>query len=238
MKDVSRIALIIQARVNSSRLPGKMILPFADSNLVEISIEKVKKSNFPISNFYLSIRDQEIIDISKKHGVNYYYRSDNSVRNDDVVAFTLPEVLEWWDKLDYDYYILMSACNPLLKISTLNSFVDSFVNSDYDSLMSVIEHRRFFFKPSGEIFQEYNGTEQQKRTFNTKFVEPIYSAGPLRAGKMSDIGKHIYMGDFNIPNSVPFFKYNSDEYIDIDYRWEFEAAQALYKEKKKLSKDI
>jgi CMP-N-acetylneuraminic acid synthetase len=222
MKDVSRIALIIQARVNSSRLPGKMILPFADSNLVEISIEKVKKSNFPISNFYLSIRDQEIIDISKKHGVNYYYRSDNSVRNDDVVAFTLPEVLEWWDKLDYDYYILMSACNPLLKISTLNSF----------------EHRRFFFKPSGEIFQEYNGTEQQKRTFNTKFVEPIYSAGPLRAGKMSDIGKHIYMGDFNIPNSVPFFKYNSDEYIDIDYRWEFEAAQALYKEKKKLSKDI
>ena len=238
MKDINRIAFVIQARVNSSRLPGKMILPFADSSLTEISIEKIKKTNFPLSNFYISARDQEIIDLCNKHGVKYYYRSENSVRNDDVVGFTLPEVLEWWDKLDYDYYIILNACNPLVTVDTLNSFIDSFVNSEHDSLMSVMEHKHFFFTSEGQWFQGYNGTDEQKRTLNTKFVEPIFSTGPIFAGKMSDIGKHIYMGDFDKPNQVPFFKFNSEEYIDIDYRYEFEAAQALYREKKKLNENI
>tara|TARA_R110000851_G_scaffold260859_4_gene413387 strand:- start:3796 stop:4512 length:717 start_codon:yes stop_codon:yes gene_type:complete len=238
MKDLKKVALLVQARVNSSRLPSKMIKPFSDSSLIDICIEKIKKSKFPLSNFYLSIREQELIEISKKHSVNYYYRSENSVRNDDIIGFTLPEVLEWWDKLDYEYYILLSACNPILKISTLNSFIDFFLKSDEDSLCSVQEHRDFFFKYDGEMFQKYNGTPEQKATFNTKFIEPLYSAGPIRAGKMSDIGKNIYMGDFNIPGSVPFFHYSSDEFVDIDYQWQFDVAEVLYEKKKALGENI
>ena len=48
---------------------------------------------------------------------------------------------------------------------------------------------------------------------------------------MSDIGKHIYMGEFNKPNNPPMITYPSDQYADIDYEWEFNAVEALYKQK-------
>ena len=238
MKNINDICFIIQSRVNSSRLPGKMINKFSTSNLTEIAIDKIKKSKFPIDNFYLSIRDKELIDIANKHKVKYYYRTESSIRNDDKISFTLPEVFEWWDKLDYKYYILMNACNPLVTIGTIDRFIDEFLNSDSNGLFSVMEHKRFFYKADGTTFQEFNGSEEAKATFNTKFIEPIYSGGPLRAGTMSDVGKNIYMGDFNIPNSVPFFIYDSSEYMDIDYQWEFDVAEALYEKKISLGENI
>ena len=236
-KDINKICFILQARVNSSRLPGKMIKPFSNSSLIEISIDKIKKSKFPIENLHLSIRDKELLDIAEKHNVNHYFRSEQSVRNDDVVPFTLPEVFEWWDKLDYDYYILMNACNPLVSIDTINKFIDKFINSEDNGLFSVVEHKRFFYEKDGNIFQKFNGSEEAKRTFNTKFIEPIYSGGPLRAGKMSDIGDNIYMGDFD--KSPPtMIVYPSKEYVDIDYQWEFDVAETLYEKKISLGENI
>lgn len=231
MKAIDKICFILQARVNSSRLPNKMIKPFADSSLIEIAIDKIKSSTFPNKNIYLSANDPELIDIANKKQVNIFKRSDNSTRNDDVIPFTLPEVFEWWDKLDYDYYILMNACNPLVEINTINDFIHTFVNNNQNGLFSVLEHKRFFYKKDGTIFQDFNGSDEAKVTFNTKFIEPIYSGGPLRAGKMSDIGKHIYMGEFNKPQDPPMIEYPSDQYADIDYEWEFNAVEALYKSK-------
>ena len=238
MKDLNRVCFIIQSRVNSTRMPGKMIKPFGESNLTEIAVDKIKKSILPNKNFYLSVRDRELIDIARKHNIQYYLRGENSIRNDDTVPFTLPEVFEWWDKLDYDYYIIMNACNPLVHIETINNFITEFVQSTSDGLFSVVEHKRFFFKKDGTIFQDFYGSEEAKVTLNSKYIETIYSGGPLRAGKMTDVGKHIYMGDFNKPNSVPLFHYNPDEYIDIDYQWEFDVAEALYKKKLEIGENI
>jgi CMP-N-acetylneuraminic acid synthetase len=228
MKDLKDICFIIQARTNSSRLPGKMIKPFAESSLIEISIDKIKNSIFPNENFYLSVNDEELIDIANKHNVNVFLRDKQSTRNDDVIPFTLPEVFDWWDKLDYKYYILMNACNPLVKIDTINQFINEFINSKDNGLFSVIEHKRFFYKKDGSTFQEFYGSDEAKVTFNTKYIEPIYSGGPLRAGTMEDIGNHIYMGNFQQQNNPPFFIYPSDEYADIDYGWEFQSVESLY----------
>jgi CMP-N-acetylneuraminic acid synthetase len=231
MKILNNICFILQARVNSSRLPKKMIKPFAGSSLIEIAIDKIKSSIFPNKNIYLSVNDSELIDIANNKQINIFKRSNNSTRNDDVNPFTLPEVFEWWDKLNYDYYILMNACNPLVEIDTINNFINTFSSNNQNGLFSVLEHKRFFYKKDGTIFQKFNGSDKAKVTFNTKFIEPIYSGGPLRAGKMSDIGKHIYMGEFNKPQDPPMIEYPSDQYADIDYEWEFNAVEALYKQK-------
>jgi CMP-N-acetylneuraminic acid synthetase len=200
----------------------------AESSLIEISIDKIKNSIFPNENFYLSVNDEELIDIANKHNVNVFLRDKQSTRNDDVIPFTLPEVFDWWDKLDYKYYILMNACNPLVKIDTINQFINEFINSKDNGLFSVIEHKRFFYKKDGSTFQEFYGSDEAKVTFNTKYIEPIYSGGPLRAGTMEDIGNHIYMGNFQQQNNPPFFIYPSDEYADIDYGWEFQSVESLY----------
>ena len=45
MKDIKDVVFIIQARTQSTRVPNKMLRPFASSNLFEIAIKKVLSSN-------------------------------------------------------------------------------------------------------------------------------------------------------------------------------------------------
>ena len=61
MKDIKDILVVIQARLNSQRVPQKMIRPFNDTNLFEIAIKKVLNSNLiPKDNFYVSICEPEL----------------------------------------------------------------------------------------------------------------------------------------------------------------------------------
>ena len=72
MKDIKDICFIIQARTQSTRVPNKMLRPFADSNLFTIAINKILQSKIiPKDNFYLSIMDEELVNIAKKYNINY-----------------------------------------------------------------------------------------------------------------------------------------------------------------------
>ena len=64
---------------------------------------------------------------------------------------------------------------------------------------------------------------------NTKTVQTTYEATHcLYAGKMSEIGNGIWMGDLN-SNGVELFIMNNEfETFDIDYSWQFNIAQQLY----------
>jgi CMP-N-acetylneuraminic acid synthetase len=233
-KKIEEICFVINARLGSSRLPGKMLKPFAGTSLFELAIDKIISSKFPQEQLYLSLFDKPLKDIASEKGINIYHRSAQSVRADNTPqsAFTLPEVFEWWEHLQdkYEYYFFVNACCPLLKVSTINSFVDEFLSSDSDGLFSVIEHRRFFYRKDSSIINDYTGTEEAKITFNTKFVEPLYSAAPLRAGRLSDIGKHIYMGTFTQNNDPPLWVVPHEEAADIDYLEEFVRAEKMYVE--------
>ena len=49
MKSIDDIAIIIQARLGSKRIPQKMIKPFAGTTLTDIFLEKIKQcKSFPV----------------------------------------------------------------------------------------------------------------------------------------------------------------------------------------------
>jgi len=235
VKNLEDVCFVINARMGSSRLPGKMLKPFADTSLFELAINKVTESSFPTRQFFVSLRDEELKQIANQNNINIYHRSGQSVRKDNVVPFTLPEVFEWWEDLskNYKYYILMNACCPLIEVSTINSFIEEFISSNASGLFSVVEHKRFFYRGDSSIINDFHGSEEAKITFNTKFVEPLYSAAPLRAGILKDIGSHKYMGTFESPADPPLWKVNAIEATDVDYEEEFLFAETLYKSRKK-----
>jgi len=73
MKNVNDISFMIQARLDSKRLPGKMLLPFGESNLFEIAIQKlVDCKSIPNRNIYLALYDQELKDIAGKYPSMYF----------------------------------------------------------------------------------------------------------------------------------------------------------------------
>jgi N-acylneuraminate cytidylyltransferase len=226
MKKINDIAFIIQARTQSTRVPNKMLRPFAHSNLFEIAIEKVLQSTIiPRNNFYLSIMDDELIEIAKKHNVNYFVRSEESTQE----PVTLQKALEWHYKLPFKYFVIINACNPLLKVETIDNFVKQFLEVDSNGLFGVFEKKTFLFNNEGKMLNRFFGEDKYLATLETKFVETCYEAAhSLYAGSTEDISNGIYMGTFKECGNPSFFIMDEIECFDIDWQWQFEVAEKLY----------
>ena len=228
MKDIKDVVFIIQARTQSTRVPNKMLRPFADSNLFEIAIKKVLSSNIiPRDNFYLSIMDDELIDIAKKYGVNYFIRSEESTQE----PVTLQKALEWYDKLPFKYYVIINACNPLLTIQTIEKFIDKFLQSESRGMFGVFEKKTFLFNNDGVMLNKFYGDDKYLASLETKYVETCYEAAhSLYGGTLKDIGNDVYMGSFKKSKDPDFFVMEEIECFDIDWEWQFELAERMYVE--------
>ena len=65
MKNIKDIAVIVQARTNSQRIPNKMLRPFANTNLFELVLSKLLKSKvIPKQNIIASVYEDELKEIA------------------------------------------------------------------------------------------------------------------------------------------------------------------------------
>ena len=120
MKSIDNICVVIQARLSSERVPQKMIKPFAGTTITDIAVKTVLESKvIPRDNFYLSLYEEELKDIANKHGANIFHRSKESAFSEGT---PLTLMYEWWNKLPYDYCVLVNACAPFLTTETIDSF--------------------------------------------------------------------------------------------------------------------
>ena len=227
MKNINEVVFIIQARTQSTRVPNKMLREFAGSSLFEVAINKFLSSSIiPKENICLSILDDELIDIANKYELSVFNRSKESTYE----PISLQKIFEWYDKLDYKYYVILNGCSPLLKVKTLDNFIEDFLTSSSNGLFSVFEKKHFMYDLNHRMVNNFLGEKKYLTTFETKLLETIYeAAGCLYAGTMSDIGKDIYMGTFKFKNDPKFYIMNEYESLDVDYPWQFEMAEILYK---------
>ena len=149
MKSINDILFVIQARLNSQRVPKKMIKDFNGTNLFSVAIDKVLESKIiPKDNFYVSICEDELIDIANDKGVNIYNRSYESANNDN----SLQKIYEWHDKLPFKYVVKINGCSPLLKTETIDGFVKKFVEQEEEYKDEIVEGKKVkVYKPRVEV---------------------------------------------------------------------------------------
>ena len=222
MKDIKDICFVTMARKNSERVHNKMLKPFCGTNLLSLLFTKLKSSNvIPIQNVYLSAYEDEIIEVAKEHQINVYHRSEKSVKSE---GDDLRELFEWYNKLPYKYVVLLNACNPLLRIETIDSFVEKFMNSDSESGFAVFEKKTYYWDKNGKAITDWRGETR----LNTKYVEPVYEAAHcLYASRMDIIGDGYWM-DTKSPPEPELFVMSELESFDIDYQWQFEIGEVMY----------
>ena len=79
-----RIVLIIQARISSTRLPGKTMLPLAGEPLIFRMVERLKKCK-KIDEIVIATsnnpEDKVLAEVAKKLNVSYFYGSLLDVRD-------------------------------------------------------------------------------------------------------------------------------------------------------------
>ena len=148
MKSVNDIAVIVQARTNSQRIPNKMLRPFANTNLFELVLSKLLKSKvIPKQNIIASVYEDELKEIANNLNVNTYNRSYESANNDN----SLQKIYEWHDKLPFKYVIKVNGCSPLLKIETIDKFIQQFIKQKEENLFGAIETKDYYWNKEGKL---------------------------------------------------------------------------------------
>ena len=223
MKNIGDILFVIQARLNSQRVPQKMIKDFNGTNLFSIAIDKVLDSEvIPKDNFYVSICEDELIDIANDKGVNIYERSYESANNDN----SLQKIYEWHDKLPFKYVVKINGCSPLLKTETIDGFVKQFVEQEEENLFGVIETKDYYWNKDGKLVTPW---PEDQTIMNTKAVEVTYKAAhTLYASRMDLIKRNMFMGDFQKEGGIKLYPMDELETFDIDYEWQFKLGEQLY----------
>ena len=228
MKDIKDICVVVQARLGSERVPAKMLKEFAGTTLMDIMCQKILKSeSIPKENFFLSIYEEELLENASKYDLNVFHRSEKSANSEGT---PLTDMYEWWDKLPFKYCILLNACAPFMEIETIDGFVEAYKNSDSDGLFGVIKKKNYFWDTDGKLVTNW---PEAQACMNTKFVETTYEAAHcLYAGRMDLIGDGIWMGDFQTPGDIELYPMEEFECLDIDYQWQFDMCETIYKNRK------
>lgn len=223
MKDLKNIVFIVSARLNSQRVPKKMIRNFTNTTLLDICFTKLLKSKIiPRENIYASLYDEELKDIANKYNINIFNRSYNSANNDN----SLQSIYEWHDKLDYKYVVLINSCQPFLSIEKIDDFILKFLNIKEEGLFGVIKKKNYFWNKNKIMLTPW---PKDQTILNTKAVEHTYEAAhSLYASKMNTIKNDIFMGSFKKKDDPVLYEMNEFECFDIDYEWEFNLAEAYY----------
>ena len=224
MKKLDDIAFIVQARLNSQRVPQKMIRPFAGSNLFGIILDKLLSSKvIPSENIIASVHEEELFyEANTKRNIRTFKRSYESANNDN----DLKKIYEWHDKLPHKYVVLISGCNPLLTVETIDRFVEQFVEQKEESLFAVFEKKTYYWNKEGVLITPW---PEGQTIMNTKAVDPVYEAAHvLYASRMDILEDYKFMGDFEIPGGIKLYTMNELEAFDIDFEWQFNLAELLY----------
>lgn len=222
-KSINDVCVLVQARLGSTRVPNKMLRPFADSTLVDILFTKLKSSKIiPSENILFSAYEDELKEVANNHNIKIFHRSETSANSEGPIQ----EIFEWHDKIPFKYVILISACNPLLSIETIDGFVEHFLKSEEDGGFGVFEKKTYYWDSNGNSLTDYKGSSNM----NTKYVDPIYEAAHCLYASRLDIIKDGYWLDTNSPPKPTLFIMDELESFDIDYEWQFKLGEILYKE--------
>ena len=133
---------IIPARGGSKGIPNKNIYPLIDKPLIAWTIEEIKKSKM-ITRSILSSDSINIINIAKKYGLEAPF-----IRPDDISSDTTPMLSVLIHAVKYmaanfefkpDYIILLQPTSPLRTAEHIDEALDILLNSDADSIVSVVK---------------------------------------------------------------------------------------------------
>jgi len=133
----NNIGLIIQARIGSTRLPRKMMIPFYNGDTILSLLIKRIKYAFPDYPIILATTenkaDDEIALVGQNLGINTFRGNEEDVLDRFISAS---------EHYNIRKIIRICADNPFLDVFALKYLMDSFIKTHYDYLYFSLSNNR------------------------------------------------------------------------------------------------
>lgn len=125
------IVAIIEARMNSSRLPGKVLMKAAGIPMLKHLVDRLKKVKL-IDEIVIATttnpKDIEIINFSKKKKIKFYKGSEEDV---------MSRVIEAAEKVNADLIVEITGDCPIVDTSLVSQMINIFLNNNVDYVNNV-----------------------------------------------------------------------------------------------------
>jgi len=230
------ILAIIPARGGSKGIPKKNMILLCGKPLIQYTIDAAKKSTF-ISRIILSSDDDEIINYCKSQDIEVLFRRPFKLAQDntpmiDVVKHAI-KFLKKKENYKPEFIILLQPTSPLRTEKHIDEALNKLINSNADSIISVMEipHQ---FNPLSVMKMGVEGNlaffiKEGKKCRRRQDKAILYARnGPaIFVSKYECILKNnvLYSG-----NILPYFMKRKIS-IDIDNTFDLKLAEILLKEK-------
>lgn len=158
---------IIPARGGSKGIPHKNIKDMLGKPLIAYTIEKAKRSKY-LDRLIVSTDDSEIADVARSYGAEVPFLRPAELASDSSRAIdTIRHDLVAMEDLDgklYEYIVYLEPTSPNRSTEDINRAVELFLDSDADSLASVVEATQYH-----PILM---------KTIENGYLKPIYKQEP------------------------------------------------------------
>lgn len=223
MRSISDISVVINARVESTRVKHKLIREFNNTNLLSIALDKVSLISIP-ANKYLATCEKEIIDIYSKgkyNNIKILNRSSESSKKgnrDQRITFA------HYKNIPTRYIMSINACFPFTKKETYENIINEFIkHEEWKTLTSVKKKNNLFFDSEFKLINPSNSIRTQDNL-------PVYEMAHVF--HIFDRVQFLETGSFwdYSENNPAFYVMKEDEQLlDIDNEREFNICEELYK---------
>lgn len=219
------ILVVIPARGGSKGIPRKNIRLMNGKPLIFYSINNGKNCN-NINDVVVTSDDNEIISVAKSLGCDIIER-DKSLAEDEVtldpVIYDAVQKMESFKNRKYDVIVTLQATSPLLKQSTLEDALNKFLNSNIDTMISVVNKPHLSWgKNKSGFFPCY------KERLNRQMLPDNYlETGAFLISKRECVKKNSRIG-----NKVSVYEMPENESIDIDSTQDWIICESELKKKK------
>lgn len=157
-----KIVALIPARGGSKGIPKKNIKNFAGKPLIYWSCLSVQLSS-RIDKGYVATDDEDIKRVVEDFGFSKIKVIERSAESATDTAPTELVLLEFCQKYNFDIAVLVQPTSPLLTHTDLDKAIESFLDSNCDSMLSCVRQKRFiwhydkkerFFKPANYDYKD------------------------------------------------------------------------------------
>jgi len=116
-KDTKKVAVVIPARHNSERLPGKPLIKINGETLVMKTFKKVNKV-FSVEDIYIVSDSQKVLDEFKNISKNLILVKRNCLNGTERCSYAINKI-----KKNYKYFLITSCDMPFLNIGVLKYLI-------------------------------------------------------------------------------------------------------------------